>query len=100
MSKGKSETKSGAPVFKIQIFATDKKLKENDSRLKGLKADYYQEGNWYKYTYGETCNYEEIQRKKKEISGKFGQAFIVAFIDGKKVNTQEAIRIYKENKQK
>ena len=100
VSKGKSETKSGAPVFKIQIFATDKKLKENDSRLKGLKADYYQEGNWYKYTYGETCNYEEIQRKKKEISGKFGQAFIVAFIDGKKVNTQEAIRIYKENKQK
>ena len=96
----KSETKSGVPVFKIQIFATDKKLKENDSRLKGLKADYYQEGNWYKYTYGETCNYEEIQRKKKEISGKFGQAFIVAFIDGKKVNTQEAIRIYKENKQK
>ena len=100
VSKGKSETKSGAPVFKIQIFATDKKLKENDSRLKGLKADYYQEGNWYKYTYGETCNYEEIQRKKKEISGKFGQAFIVAFIDGKKENTQEAIRIYKENKQK
>ena len=100
VSNGKSETKSGAPVFKIQIFATDKKLKENDSRLKGLKADYYQEGNWYKYTYGETCNYEEIQRKKKEISGKFGQAFIVAFIDGKKVNTQEAIRIYKENKQK
>ena len=38
--------------------------------------------------------------KKKEISKKFSQAFIIAFIDGKKVNTNEAIRIYKEKKQK
>ena len=95
-----NKTKSGIPVFKIQIFATDKKLKENDSRLKGVKADFYKEGNWYKYTYGESSNYDEILRKKKEISKKFGQAFIIAFIDGKKVNTQEAINIFKKNKQK
>ena len=95
-----NKTKSGIPVFKIQIFATDKKLKENDSRLKGVKADFYKEGNWYKYTYGESSDYDEILRKKKEISKKFGQAFIVAFIDGKKVNTQEAINIFKKNKQK
>ena len=95
-----NKTKSGAPVFKIQIFATDKKLKENDSRLKGVKADFYKEGNWYKYTYGESSDYDEILRKKKEISKKFGQAFIIAFIDGKKVNTQEAINIFKKNKQK
>ena len=95
-----NKTKSGIPVFKIQIFATDKKLKENDCRLKGVKADFYKEGNWYKYTYGESSDYDEILRKKKEISKKFGQAFIVAFIDGKKVNTQEAINIFKKNKQK
>ena len=95
-----NKTKSGIPVFKIQIFATDKKLKENDSRLKGVKADFYKEGNWYKYTYGESSDYDEILRKKKEISKKFGQAFIIAFIDGKKVNTQEAINIFKKNKQK
>ena len=95
-----NKTTSGIPVFKIQIFATDKKLKENDSRLKGVKADFYKEGNWYKYTYGESSDYDEILRKKKEISKKFGQAFIIAFIDGKKVNTQEAINIFKKNKQK
>ena len=97
-SKNRNDVHSGTPVFKIQIFATDKKLKKNDKRLKGVKADYYKEGNWYKYTYGECKDYNEILKKKKEISKKFSQAFIVAFIDGKKVNTNEAIRIYKEKK--
>ena len=84
----------------MQIFATDTKLKSNDKRLKGVKANYFKEGSWYKYTYGESTDYNEILKKKKEISKKFSQAFIIAFIDGKKVNTNEAIRIYKEKKQK
>lgn len=98
--QGSSVAESGTPVFKVQILATDKKLGKNDKRLKGVKADYYKEGNMYKYTYGESEDYNEIQRKRKEISKKFGQAFIVAFIDGKRVDTQKAIDIYKKNKSK
>lgn len=98
--QGSSVAESGTPVFKVQILATDKKLGKNDKRLKGVKADYYKEGNMYKYTYGESEDYNEIQRKKKEISKKFGQPFIVAFIDGKRVDTQKAIDIYKKNKSK
>lgn len=98
--KSQPKAESGTPVFKVQIFATDKKLKSNDKRLKGVKANYFKEGSWYKYTYGESTDYNEILKKKKEISKKFSQAFIIAFIDGKKVNTNEAIRIYKEKKQK
>lgn len=98
--QGSSVAESGTPVFKVQILATDKKLGKNDKRLKGVKADYYKEGNMYKYTYGESEDYNEIQRKKKEISKKFGQAFIVAFSDGKRVDTQKAIDIYKKNKSK
>ena len=52
----------------------------------------------YKYTHGCSTDYNEIQKLKKKISKKFKQAFIVAFIDGKKINTQEAIRIFKEKK--
>lgn len=99
-TKSRPEAESGTPVFKVQIFATDTKLKSNDKRLKGVKANYFKEGSWYKYTYGESTDYNEILKKKKEISKKFSQAFIIAFIDGKKVNTNEAIRIYKEKKQK
>ncbi len=98
--KSQPKAESGTPVFKVQIFATDTKLKSNDKRLKGVKANYFKEGSWYKYTYGESTDYNEILKKKKEISKKFSQAFIIAFIDGKKVNTNEAIRIYKEKKQK
>ncbi len=90
--------KSGKPVFKVQILTAGNKLKENDSRLKGVKASYYKENGMYKYTYGESCDYEFISKKRKEISAKFKEAFIVAFIDGKKVNTKEAIEIYKKQK--
>lgn len=94
----KRESKEGLPVFKVQILASSGKLAGNDSRLKGLKADYYKENGMYKYTYGESCDYNEILKKKRDISDKFKEAFIVAFLDGKKINTQEAVRISKEQK--
>ena len=74
------------------------KLKAGDKRLKGVKASYYKENGMYKYTYGESSDYDAIAKKRKEISAKFKEAFIVAFIDGKKVNTKEAIEIYRKGK--
>lgn len=86
------------PVFKVQIIAASDKIEKNDKRLKGLKADFYKENGMYKYTHGESNDYEEILEIKKGISDKFKEAFIVAFLDGKKINTQEAIKIYKKHK--
>ncbi len=85
------------PVFKVQILASDKKLKKNDKRLKGVKADFYVEKGKYKYTYGESTDYNAIAKKRKDISKKFKEAFIIAFIDGERVDTQEAIKIFKKN---
>lgn len=85
------------PVFKVQILASDKKLKKNDKRLKGVKADFYVEKGKYKYTYGESTDYNVIAKKRKDISKKFKDAFIIAFIDGERVDTQEAIKIFKKN---
>ena len=100
--KGKEEknekTVDSSPVFKVQILTSDKKLKANDKRLKGIKADFYVENGKYKYTYGESEDYNAIVKKRKEIIGKFKEAFIIAFIDGKRTDTQKAIRIFKENK--
>ena len=86
---------SGRPLFKVQILATDRQLSAGDRRLKGLDAEYYIENGMYKYTYCASYDYDEIARKRREILHLFDQAFIVAFIDGEKVNTQEAIRIFR-----
>lgn len=94
----KPAQQSKSPVFKIQFLTSDKKLASNDKRLKGLKADYYKENGIYKYTYGESEDYEAILKMKKQIAGKFKDAFIIAFLDGRKINTSEAIGIYKKEK--
>lgn len=87
-----------APVFKIQILASDKKLAAKDRQLKGLKADYYKENGLYKYTHGASTDYNEIAALRKKIAPKFSKAFIIAFRNGKKINTQEAIQEFKQKK--
>lgn len=78
-------------VYKLQIFTTSQPITDpDDSRFKGLKCDCYEENGTYKYTYGENTNLGIIQKTKAEISGKFPQAFIVAFYKGKKITLQEA----------
>ena len=84
------------PVFKIQIMASDSKLKSDDKRFKGLSVDYYTENGIYKYTYGESEDYNKILQMKKEITGKFKDAFIIAFLNNEKINTRQAIEIFKK----
>ena len=91
----------GAPVFKIQIFISEKVLDPSDSRLKGEEPNYYKEGRVYKYTLGATTDYEEIVQLRKDIAGKFPGCFIVAFKNGEKVpNINDAIIEYKLNKRR
>ena len=97
-TKRPNKENGGKPVFKIQIMTTESKLQGNDKRLKGLKADYYKENGTYKYTYGESEDYNEILRLKKQIAGDFKDAFIIAFLNGEKINTREAILIFKKQK--
>lgn len=89
----------GKPVFKIQIFVTDKKVTANNRLLKGLSStDFFIENNLYKYTYGETTNYKEILALRQGIVDKFPDSFIVAFKDGEKMNLVQAIQESKKNK--
>lgn len=92
------EVSKDKPVFKLQIFASSSKLAPGDKRFKGEKAQYYTENGVYKYTIGESNNYEEIQQIKKNLSEKFKEAFVVAFLNGKKINTQEAVKISQKQK--
>ena len=102
MVEKKSETTNGnAPVFKVQLFVSDAKLKESDKRLKGLTdVDYYTEGRLLKYTTGASTNYNEIYRLRKNILEQFPDAFIIAFRGDKKMDVNEAIAEFKRNRGK
>ncbi|MCR4766152.1 MAG: N-acetylmuramoyl-L-alanine amidase [Bacteroidaceae bacterium] len=94
-------TNSDVPVFKIQILLSKTKLSDNDKRLKGLKpVEYYIENGTYKYTYAASTNYNEVKRKLKEATAKFKDAFIIAFKQDKKMNVNEAIKEFMQNKNK
>lgn len=84
------------PVFKIQILTSKKNLIPGSSHFKGLKAESFKEGDVYKYTYGSTTDYREILKLKRQIAESFPDAFIIAFRDGVRMNTNEAINEWKK----
>ena len=97
--KQKPKDNYTAPVFKVQIVASDVQLKKSSPQLKGMAdVQCYQENGMYKYTVGESENPNEILRLRKTLLDKFPQAFVIAFRDGTKMNVNEAIREYKANR--
>ena len=86
-------------MFKIQILTSEKKLSTNNKQFKGLSpVSFYQEKGLYKYTYGESTDYNKVLRTRREIASKFKDAFIIAFKDGKKMDVNQAIKEFKNNK--
>lgn len=89
----------GKPVFKVQILTSSTLLKKGDKKLKGFATvDYYKENGLYKYTYGESTDYNEILRLKKKANTAFKDAFIIAFRNGEKMDVREAIQEFKRNR--
>lgn len=88
-----------APVFKLQIFVSDRILRKGDAHFKG-ETDYesFREGNLVKYTMGASSNYNEVYRLRKSLQEKFPEAFIIALKNGQKYDVNQAIREFKQNK--
>lgn len=88
------------PVFKIQILTSGKVLSSKSKLFKGLSpVSYYKENGIYKYTYGESTDYNRILRlKRNKVDSKFKDAFIIAFKNGEKMNINQAIREFKKNR--
>ena len=68
-------------TFKVQLAASKTKLETKPYNFKGLKEiSRTKKDRLYKYYYGETSNYTEIQRKLEEAKAKgYSTAFIVSF---------------------
>lgn len=101
LKQGSGSVDQARPVFKIQIMASSKKLREGDANFKGLTGcEWFEENGLVKYTYGASNNYNEIYRMHREIAEKFPGAFIIAFKNGQKMNVNQGIREFKQNRNK
>ena len=89
-----------APVFKIQIMASPGRMRTTGPAFKGLTPiDSYEEGEYVKYTYGASTDYNAIRQLYRTILNKFPGAFIIAFRGTEKMDVNKAIREFLKNKQ-
>ena len=78
----KETVKQEQPRFTVQLFASRKVLKKNDSELKGLKGCFYvRRGEWYKYMYGEYATEEKAKEACKKLDKQFKGCFVVPLPD-------------------
>jgi N-acetylmuramoyl-L-alanine amidase len=81
-------------VFKVQIAASSKELEPKSYNFKGL-SDISREkiGNFYKYFFGYTSDYNRIKQYQIEAKSKgYNDCFIVAYRDGNKIDVSDALK--------
>ena len=82
-------------IFKIQFAAGNKDIPLKPSNFKGLEKVSMRTNNdqFFKYSYGETSNYEEAKKDLKTVKSKgYAEAYIIAFKNGKNISVQEALK--------
>ena len=85
-------------IFKVQIAAHTMPLSEDylNTVYKGdLKIDMIYEEEWYKYSIGRYKTFDDAEATRRDC--KIKKAFVVAYQEGKKISTQEAISVMEKN---
>ncbi len=86
-------------IFKVQIAAHTMPLSEEYLNLiykDKIPIDMIYEENWYKYSIGRYKTFEEAEATLIETNIK--KAFVVAYSEGKKMSTQDAIKLFEKRK--
>ncbi len=86
--------------YRVQFLVVKELLPENDQKLKGITGfdTYVQEGT-IRYTLGHENNIETAKQIASELKSKgFKDAFIVPFINGKRITGYEAKKIIDKKK--
>ncbi|MEC5167169.1 N-acetylmuramoyl-L-alanine amidase [Flavobacterium sp. PL11] len=82
-------------VFKIQFAAGIRDIPLKTSNFKGLDKVSMRTNNdkFFKYSYGESSNYEEAKKDLKIVKSKgYIGAYIIAFKNGTNISVQEAMK--------
>jgi N-acetylmuramoyl-L-alanine amidase len=85
------------PIFKVQIATTSDQLELIPDNFRGLKdVEVYEAGGLYRYTVGKATSFSEAASIREELKEKgYIDAFVVAFLDGKRISVGEATRLVK-----
>jgi hypothetical protein len=86
-------------IFKVQIAAHTVPLSEEYLNIiyKGdIPIDMIYEEEWYKYSIGRYKTFDEAEATRRESNIK--KAFVVAYSEGKKISTQEAMLLLEKKK--
>lgn len=81
-------------TFKVQLAASSRKLETKSYNFKGLSPiSRLNTANLYKYYYGDTNDYNQAKKHRKEAQLKgYSTAFIVAFKDGNLVSLDDVFK--------
>lgn len=93
-AKTVQEIKEDTLSFKIQVSSSKKKIATKSYNFKGLKnIERVKVQSYYKYYYGKTASYKNIQSLLKRVRKKgYRSAFIAAFKNGVKISVKEALK--------
>ena len=86
-------------IFKVQIAAHTVPLSQEYLNLiyKGnVPIDMIFEEEWYKYSIGRYKTFDEAEAVRREIN--IRKAFVVAYREGRKISTQEAVQLQEKRK--
>ena len=91
----KKETPQKGVIFKVQI-KTSLQPKEFPT-LMDFKVDVFKESNMFKYTIGNEMQLEEAKKIQKiAVENGYKDAFVIAFLNNKKIGVSEAINYQKQ----
>lgn len=85
----------GKVIFKIQFDMSEKPVPLNSNRFKGLKTEEYKHDGAFKYVTGNFVNdFNGANTYKNEVRKLgFSTAFVVAFLDGERINLEKGIKL-------
>lgn len=84
--------------FRVQIETSETKVPLNNVRFKNLPVQEYFQDGLYKYTSGKfVMDYDAAQKHKNELRQMgFAHAFVVAFLNGERIDLQKGINLAKK----
>jgi N-acetylmuramoyl-L-alanine amidase len=82
-------------VFRVQVETSEIKIASTSSKFKGIKVFEYKQDNLFKYTFGEyEKDFSGANKYKNELREMgYQHAFVVAFLNGERINLEKAIKL-------